>query len=162
VSRPSPRIARSEEELAAHHAVRTAVFVDEQRIFEDTDLDHWDASALRVIAERERRVVGAVRLYPLDDFGLWKGDRLAVLPEARLRVGAELVRFAVRTAGARGGQLMLANVQAANVVFFERLGWSRLGAEEPYRGIPHQRMSIGLAGVVPSAIQDRTVAWMLG
>lgn len=162
MSPPSPRIARSEEELADHHAVRIAVFVHEQRIFTDTDLDHWDASALRVVAEREGRVVGAVRLYPLDDFGLWKGDRLAVLPEARLRVGAELVRFAVRTAGLRGGQLMLANVQSANVAFFERLGWSRLGGAEPYRGIPHQRMSIRLARVVSSAEQDRTLAWMLG
>jgi putative N-acetyltransferase (TIGR04045 family) len=162
VSRPSPRIARSEDELAAHHAVRSAVFVHEQGIFAETDLDLWDASAVRVIAEREGRVVGAVRLYPLDDFGLWKGDRLAVLPEARMGVGSELVRFAVRTAGLRGGQLMLANVQAVNVPFFERLGWSRLGGAEPYRGIAHQRMSIGLAGVVPSADQDRTVAWMLG
>ena len=46
-----------------------------------------------------------MRLYPLDEAALWKGDRLAVLPEARpARSGAPLVRFAVETAGERAAR----------------------------------------------------------
>ena len=65
-----------------------------------------------------------MRFYPLDGDGLWKGDRLAVLPAERAsQLGAMLVRFAVRTAGELGGRLMVAQIQVPNVRFFERLGW---------------------------------------
>ena len=83
------RVARSEEDVAAHHRVRRAVFVEEQGIFEEHDEDEWDAAAVKVVASVGGRVLGAVRLYPLDEAGLWKGDRLAVLPEGRrMRLGA--------------------------------------------------------------------------
>lgn len=86
-----------------------------------------------------------MRLYPLDDEGLWKGDRLAVLdPFRRRRLGAPLVRFAVKTAGERGGRRMLAHVQVPNVPFFERLGWEPVGEAEEYVGHLHQVMAIAL------------------
>ena len=89
--------------------------------------------------------MGAVRLYPLDDDGLWQGDRLAVLPEARVRhLGALLVRFAVVTAGERGGHTMVARIQLPNVRFFEQLGWSADGPAGPYHGVMHQPMAIPL------------------
>ncbi len=140
------RIASSTVELDAHMAVRTRVFVEEQRLFDGSDRDPWDESALHAVALRDGEVIGAVRLYALDEAGLWKGDRLAVLPEARRTTTArELVRFAVATAAALGGGLMLAQVQTPNVRFFERLGWEPMGHPFEYRGVPHQRMSIGLA-----------------
>ena len=72
----------------------------EQGIFAEDDRDGWDDGAVKVVAVAGSRVLGAVRLYPLDEAGLWKGDRLAVLPEGRrLRIGAPLVRFAVRDGG---------------------------------------------------------------
>ena len=88
--------------------------------------------------------MGTVRLYPLGD-GLWKGDRLAVLPDARVhRLGGLLVQFAVRTAGELGGARMIAQVQVANVRFFERLGWVCDGEAAIYRGVMHQPMAIAL------------------
>jgi predicted GNAT family N-acyltransferase len=86
-----------------------------------------------------------VRLYPLDRAGRWKGDRLAVLPGDRQhRLGAELVRFAVATAGARGGDVMEAQIQLPNVAFFLRLGWRVDGPAAEMLGVPHQPMAIGL------------------
>jgi putative N-acetyltransferase (TIGR04045 family) len=144
------RVARSPADVAAHHAVREAVFVSEQRIFEGHDRDAWDEGAVKVVATIAGRVVGAVRLYPLDEAGLWKGDRLAVLPDARtLGVGAPLVRFAVATAGAAGGTRMIALIQKPNVAFFRRLGWTRHGDPSDFRGTTHQPMSIALAGSQP-------------
>lgn len=141
------RLARSDDDRRAHHRVRHAVFVEEQGIFSGDDRDERDGGALHVVASIGPLVVGAVRLYRLDDAGLWQGDRLAVLPEARrLRVGAPLVRFAVATAGAHGGARMLARVQAANVPFFRHLGWTAVGDPADYRGLTHQMMEIGLAG----------------
>ena len=76
---------------------------------------------------------------------MWKGDRLAVLPDYRhLGLGGPLVRFAVATAADRGGRQMEAFIQPANVAFFRRLGWRRTGDLVDYAGIPHQRMLIDL------------------
>jgi putative N-acetyltransferase (TIGR04045 family) len=142
----SPRIADGAAELAAHFAVRHAIFVVAQCLFEDDRDEHdEDSATVHVVACAGDEVVGTVRLYPLGG-GLWKGDRLAVLPGARaLRLGGELVRFAVRTAGERGGTRMVAQVQVTNVRFFEHLGWERDGEPGLYRGVMHQPMAIALA-----------------
>lgn len=156
------RVARSPEDVAAHHAVRQAVFVGEQGIFVDHDRDAWDEGAVKVVASIAGRVVGAVRLYPLDEAGLWKGDRLAVLADARtVGVGAPLVRFAVATAGEAGGTRMIALIQKPNVAFFRRLGWSRQGEPGEYRGATHQPMAIALAGAQPE-FAPGGYAWALG
>jgi hypothetical protein len=62
-------------------------------------------------------------------------------------LGKPLVNFAVRTAAERGGDLMIAHVQLANVAFFERIGWYRDGEVETYVGVEHQPMAIDLTAV---------------
>jgi len=137
--------------LADHLRIRAAVFVEEQRIFEGTDRDPTDdlPGVHHVVGYVDRTAAGTVRLYPVkpEEPGerLWKGDRLAVLPGFRhVGLGAPLVRHAVMTAGALGGDRMIAYIQPENVVFFQRLGWTCVGDPAPYVGIPHQKMSIPL------------------
>jgi putative N-acetyltransferase (TIGR04045 family) len=140
------RLARDADDLAAHHAVRRLVFVDEQALFVGDDRDERDGAdgTLHVVGVVDGAVGGAVRLYPLEN-GSWKGDRLAVLPEHRHgRMGVLLVRYAVRAAGARGGREMVAHVQLPNVRFFEWLGWRPRGRPEPFHGAVHQLMAIPL------------------
>jgi putative N-acetyltransferase (TIGR04045 family) len=141
------RLADGAEELAAHHAVRHRVFVVDQRLFVGNDRDERDLlpDTLHAVGVDDGIIVGAVRLYPLDGRGLWQGDRLAVLPAARVRhLGALLVRFAVATAGERGGHTMVARIQLPNVRFFEHLGWHADGPPGPYHGVIHQPMAIPL------------------
>jgi putative N-acetyltransferase (TIGR04045 family) len=157
------RLVETADELAAHHAIRHQVFVLDQRLFTPDDRDERDLAAdtLHVVgvdhdalpgandphavAVARGVVVGAVRLYPLDDRGLWQGDRLAVLPAARVRnLGALLVRFAVASAGERGGHTMVARIQLPNVRFFEHLGWHADGPAGRYHGVMHQPMAIPL------------------
>jgi putative N-acetyltransferase (TIGR04045 family) len=140
------RLCRSESQCAAHYAVRRAVFVDEQEMFAGDDRDERDAriTTLHAIGIAGGLVAGTVRLYPLRERD-WKGDRLAVLPEARHgALGARLVRFAVATAGKRGGERMVAMIQLPNVAFFESLGWKRDGRTAAFHGRPHQPMAIAL------------------
>jgi putative N-acetyltransferase (TIGR04045 family) len=140
------RIATSPNDLRAHWRVRHHVFVTEQLVFEGTDQDAWDAAECTVhcVGVVEDRVVGAVRLYPLDPGGgRWQGDRLAVLPEFRSAgLGGPLVKLAVNIAKDRGGECMLAHIQLGNVRFFEHLGWRQNGPVETYVGIPHRPMII--------------------
>jgi hypothetical protein len=73
-----------------------------------------------------------------------------VLPPFRHGLlGAELVRFAVATAGARGGARMIAMIQVPNVGFFAELGWRLAGDVEPYHGVDHRPMDIELAPLSP-------------
>lgn len=141
------RVATSADELERHFAIRHAVFVDEQAIFAGSDRDERDDNpeTIAVVGLVGGTAYGAVRLYPVDAAGLWKGDRLAVLPEQRRGLlGATLVRFAVHTAGRRGGTRMIASVQAPNLHFFEWLGWRVDGPAGEFHGVTHVPVTIGL------------------
>ncbi len=149
------RLADGPDELDAHFAVRRRVFVHDQALFAVTDKDEldWTEGTLHAVALADGRVAGAVRLYPLDADGLWKGDRLAVLPARRAsQLGAMLVRFAVRTAGELGGRRMVAQIQVPNVRFFERLGWRFDGDAAPMFGVTHQPMTIDLSPDPPEIV----------
>jgi putative N-acetyltransferase (TIGR04045 family) len=145
--------AATEAERRAHFRIRRQVFVAEQGLFGgpdggaagDADAYDDDPAAIHVIGRADQVICGTVRLYPVQEPGRWKGDRLAVLAGYRhLGLGAPLVRFAVRTAGQLGGQEMEAFIQPANVAFFRWLGWRPDGDLVDYAGIPHQRMLIAL------------------
>ena len=142
------RLASGEDELEAHFELRRAVFVSEQELFVGDDRDGHDdePGTLHAVGLIDGEPCGAVRLYPLDPtWREWKGDRLAVLAELRTHhLGAELVRFAVATAGGLGGARMIAHVQLPNVRFFEHLGWTAEGSPAPFHGVDHQLMSIPL------------------
>lgn len=144
-------------ELMLHHRIRRLVFVEEQGLFDRDDRDDSDDDprTVHVLGLVEGVAAGTVRLYPLDHplepgdapghRALWKGDRLAVLPDQRHSgIGGPLVRFAVATAAARGGSRMDAMVQAVNTRFFVSLGWTAVGGPFEHLGVPHQSMTIAL------------------
>ena len=140
------RPADAPDDIASHHRIRHAVFVAEQGLFGLDDRDSHDShpATIRVLGFDGAVPAGTVRLYPYGD-GIWKGDRLAVLAEHRRSgLGGPLVRYAVATAGALGGSLMVAQIQPANVRFFHSLGWTSVGDPADYLGTLHQQMSIEL------------------
>jgi len=146
---PVCRLAAGPAERERHFAIRRAVFCAEQGMFGgDDDRDARDDApdTLHAVGAEGGVVGGTVRLYPLDADGLWQGDRLAVLPLfRRTSLGGALVRFAVGTAGARGGARMVAMIQRPNVRFFLSLGWSLDGPVVEFHGREHQPMAIALS-----------------
>lgn len=142
------RPAVTAEELETHYRIRHEVFVEEQQLFSGTDRDEHDddPGVVHVLGHLGGEPVGTVRLFPLDAEGdMWQGDRLAVLRSARIHgLGRPLVRFAVATAGERGGREMIAHIQLQNVALFERIGWRKNGDVEIYVGVHHQPMAIDL------------------
>ena len=133
-------------ELDVHLAIRRAVFVAEQGLFDGSDADarDGDPATVHVLGFVRGQAAGTVRLYPLDGT-LWHGDRLAVLPPFRRdRIGGQLVRLAVALAGERGGARMQAQVQLPNVRFFVHLGWAPTAPPADHLGVAHQWMSIPL------------------
>lgn len=156
------RRVTSATERADHHAIRHRIFVEEQAIFSDSDLDAHDrdGSALAINGYCDDAAAGTVRLFVLDDAGgIWQGDRLAVLSAYRLRgVGGPLVKAAVATAAVLGGTAMTAHIQPRNVRFFERLGWSIQGGREIYAGLVHQPMAIVLPDPAKASATLRRLA----
>jgi len=143
------RVATTVHDVLLHHEIRRDVFVEEQGIFRGSDRDERDddPATIEVLGVGGGIAGGAVRLYPFGEPGLWRGDRLAVLPAFRKHgLGGPLVRFAVRTAGELGGELMVAFIQPQNVEYFRKLGWRPTGAPRDHVGLPHQRMVIDLHG----------------
>ena len=142
--------------------LRQRVFVEEQAIFRGHDRDEIDLiathlAALSTYAHEADCVVGTVRIHEAAP-GLWWGSRLAVDREFRQigRLGAELIRLAVRTAQTRGCHTFLAHVQKQNEPLFRRLHWKSL-EEITLHGVVHVRMQVDLAKYPPLA--DPAAGW---
>src|SRR4051812_38214170 len=114
---------------------------------DDREPREGEPATLPAVGPEGALIGGTVGLCPLDDAAtVGQGDRLAVLPAFRHgSLGGSLVRFAVRTAGERGGARMVAMIQLANVRFFLGLGWSLDGDVVEFHGRAHQPMAIALS-----------------
>src|SRR6201995_5211756 len=98
-------------EQAGAAALRRQVFCVEQGLFEGSDRDAVDESAIPIVAISlfgiaADAVVGTVRIHPHpEDPGVWWGSRLAVTGQYRRlgAVGAGLIRLPAFPAPSRGG-----------------------------------------------------------
>lgn len=144
------KIAENEKEIEGYFRLRHDVFVTEQKIFSETDVDEYDTDpfhrVIHIVSVKvpDREIVGAVRCYRIEG-DTWVGGRLSAAPGYRNgRVGAGLVKFAVQTMKSGDCKKFLAHVQPQNVRFFIRLGWTPIGVPETYQGMPHQLMEADL------------------
>lgn len=143
------KVAETEAEIQGYFAVRRAVFVEEQGLFEGSDIDEHDKESIHIVAVDSEigEVVGAVRCYPNGD-EVWYGGRLAVLSRCRRwagLIGCRLVRQAEEAVRQRGCRRFLAYVQLQNVRFFQHLEWQTVSEPEVQHGVPHQLMEVSLA-----------------
>ncbi len=138
--------ARTEEEQLKAFRIRKAVFVQEQKIFENTDTDENDKKGIHLVAKQADRVIGTVRVYPAaTGNGDWIGGRLAVQKGFRTSGAGELlVREAVETVKKQGCNHFTAHIQENNIAFFEQLGWKGVGPLKDHFGKPHQLMEADL------------------
>jgi radical SAM protein (TIGR04043 family)/putative N-acetyltransferase (TIGR04045 family) len=136
---------RTEDEKSRAFAIRNEVFVKEQHIFNDSDIDEYDVFSTHLVAEINNEIVGTVRVFPAGVNGHWIGGRLAVRKSHRVyRVGATLVKEAMKWVKKKGGNKFTAHIQDKNIDFFKRLGWEPIGSMETYCDRPHQLMQADL------------------
>ena len=138
--------ARTEEEHMEAFHIRKAVFVQEQKLFKDTDGDENDQKGIHLVAKQADRVIGTVRVYPAGTGnGDWIGGRLAVKKGFRASGAGELmVREAVILVKKNGCNHFTAHIQEKNIAFFEQLGWKSAGLLKDHFGRPHQLMKADL------------------
>ena len=144
------RLAADEEDRRAAYAVRFDVFVTEQGVPADLELDEMDATAEHFVAYVGTLAVGAGRLVvePVGFAGTDPGrgvvghlGRLAVRPQARgTGLGAALVRGIEARAAERGLRTVVLGAQTHAIGFYERLGYAAYGEEFDDAGLPHRWM----------------------
>ncbi len=119
-------------------AVRTAVFVDEQKIPAELDWDVMDAQCLHAVAyDAQGKPIGTGRLLPDGHIG-----RMAVLSTARsCGVGAEILRQLMAQAKMRGMHSVQLNAQISAESFYQREGFNREGDLFMEAGIQHVHMN---------------------
>jgi predicted GNAT family N-acyltransferase len=133
------RIASTPEQREDAFAVRIAVFVDEQGISREDELDELDASAVHAVGYVEGRAIAAGRLVEGDGYG--KIGRMAVLREHRGSGYGAAILAALETEGAsRGLREFRLSAQLSARGFYERLGYAAVGEVYDEVGIPHIAM----------------------
>ncbi|WP_295046868.1 GNAT family N-acetyltransferase [uncultured Paracoccus sp.] len=128
-------------DLAACHALRRAVFIDEQGVSEAEEMDDQDAGAIHLLARLDGLPVGTARIVLKGPTG--KIGRVCVLPQARgTGLGAALIRAALDVLCARPGlrQAEL-GAQTHAIGFYEKLGFVAHGPVYDDAGIPHRDMT---------------------
>lgn len=126
-------------ELEKAFSIRLRVFVKEQGVPREIELDEDDRRAVHYLAYIGGRAVGTARL--LIQQREAKIGRMAVLKSYRGRgVGKALLRRAVSLAKKRGVKTIFLNAQVSVISFYERMGFFCVGRTFSEAGIPHRKM----------------------
>lgn len=128
-------------DLAACHALRRRVFIEEQNVPEADEMDDLDDIAIHLLAHEDGQPLGTARLILKGDTG--KIGRVAVLAQARGRgLGAALMLASLDALRARPGIRRAAlSSQTHAIGFYEKLGFAAHGPVYDDAGIPHRDMS---------------------
>jgi predicted GNAT family N-acyltransferase len=122
--------------------IRFAVFVEEQKVPAELEIDDQDARCVHALArDAEGRALGTGRLLPDGHIG-----RMAVLQDARkLGVGSALLAALMDEARRRGHAQAVLSAQTHAIPFYRRHGYAVVGGEYMDCGIPHVDMACDLA-----------------
>jgi predicted GNAT family N-acyltransferase len=132
----------SETELAQAMRIRIRVFVREQGVPAEIELDDDDKRALHLLASLGGRAVGTARIVMRG--GQAKIGRMAVLKShRRKKVGKNLLTRAVITAKKQGARKIYLHAQVAVLGFYESAGFRCVGSVFDEAGIAHRRMVLG-------------------
>lgn len=126
-------------------ALRMAVFVEEQKVPVDEEVDDLDDQSVHIIAHDEHdQAVGTARIYEVGDIG--KIGRVCVSKSQRgTGLGSKLIEFCIADLAKRP-HIKQAKLGAQNhaIQFYERFGFVVHGEEYMDGGIPHHDMVLDL------------------
>ena len=128
-------------DLAACLALRRTVFIEEQSVPEDREIDDLDGGAIHLLATQDNQPIGSARILLDGDTG--KIGRVCVLPQARgTGLGAALIRAALDVLRVQPGITRAKlGAQTHALGFYEKLGFTAYGPVYDDAGIPHRDMT---------------------
>ena len=134
------KLVETELELEAAIAVRFRVFVAEQNIPPEEELDEADATATHAIALCQEEVVGTGRLLLLDGTVAQIGRMAVDSAWRRQGVGSKILEFLEQSARAQGARRCLIHAQDYVKSFYAAHGYLEQGDPFLEVEIPHVEM----------------------
>ncbi len=134
------KLVESEPELDSAMQVRFRVFVSEQGVPPEEELDEADAAAIHAIALVGGQVVATARLLLQDGADARIGRMAVDLDWRRLGIGAQILAFLEETAMAGGAQRVILHAQEYVKAFYAAHGYLERGATFLEANIPHVEM----------------------
>lgn len=134
--------ASSAPEIDACLALRREVFILEQEVPEELELDGKDDQCRHVLAMDQNNPVGTARLSGTD--GTVKIQRVCVPKRARSNgIGEKMMKFVIADAQASGTveRLVLSSQESA-IPFYQKLGFAITSGSYMDAGIPHKDMEL--------------------
>lgn len=133
------RIVSNEKELADAYSVRKTVFIGEQNVPEEEELDQYEEEATHFVLYEDSEPAGAGRFRVLD--GLGKVERICVLKSQRgTGAGNAIMRKIEEYAKSKGISALKLNAQVHAIPFYGKLGYTVISEEFLDAGIPHKTM----------------------
>lgn len=125
--------------------VRQEVFILEQRVPAELELDELDSSAAHVLAYQDAHCIGTGRLVNLSAKQAQIG-RMAVLAKFRGKgIGKQILQKLVDLAASQGVLEIILHSQVSAIPFYGKLGFQAQGDVYEEAGIPHRNMMLTLA-----------------
>jgi predicted GNAT family N-acyltransferase len=116
--------------------LRRKVFVEEQGVPPELEVDDEDGAAVHLVAIIGERVVATLRITPMESAD--RIGRVAVQRELRHKgIGGRIVEHATRLILEKGERDAVLHAQVQTVDFYRRLGYREEGEIEMDAGIPH-------------------------
>ncbi|KAF6603760.1 MULTISPECIES: GNAT family N-acetyltransferase [unclassified Bacillus (in: firmicutes)] len=133
-------IAKTEKQLNDAFFVRKEVFVKEQHVPEEEEIDQFEDTSEHIVIYDGGQPVGAGRWRLKDGHG--KLERICVMKSHRsLGVGAIMMQALEKAATAKGADSFILHAQTQAVPFYEKQGYRVTSGEEFLdAGIPHLEM----------------------
>lgn len=129
----------SREDLKRAFSIRLRVFVHEQGVPRQIELDADDQWATHFLAYLGGKPVGVARVVIRQKQA--KIGRMAVLKSYRKRgVGKRLLKQTVKLARKHGANSIVLHAQVLVIGFYERMGFRCVGRTFMEAGIPHRKM----------------------
>ncbi|WP_087973555.1 GNAT family N-acetyltransferase [Oceanobacillus rekensis] len=133
------KIVNTREELEHAYKIRMNVFVEEQNVPSDEELDEHDASAIHFITYDDVLPIAASRLRFVDEYG--KLERICVLKDYRGKsYGKQIIHEMEKVIAAKGYNKAKLNAQTHAEDFYKKLGYQTVSGEFLDAGIPHITM----------------------
>ena len=122
------------------HAIRRRVFIEEQHVPEEIEMDADDEHAFHALAILDGVAIGCGRMLEHGDREV-KIGRMAVLPEFRKTgAGARILRFLIDSARERGLRKAILHAQLTAEGFYLKQGFNPIGGVFDEAGIAHRKM----------------------
>ncbi|KQL54958.1 acetyltransferase [Heyndrickxia shackletonii] len=133
----------TEDELKDAFTIRKIVFIEEQQVPEEEEIDQYEDAADHFVLYDDNKPIGAGRFRVVDGKG--KVERICILSSYRGKGAGKIIMEAIEQHASEQGLTRLKlNAQTHAIPFYEKLKYEVVSDEFLDAGIPHKTMEKSL------------------